>query len=99
MKVKVAKTEIVRCRDLSASARMAPDSFSLGWSPGISMAGWSNAVMRHVSISPGRGKMKMIRSAAGVGASSKMANYAAASICIWPTTPPFGPRKQSEVLP
>ncbi len=35
--------------------------------PGTSMAGWSNAVMRYVSSSPGQGRRKTIQFAVGVG--------------------------------
>lgn len=48
--------------------------FQFGWSPGISTAGWSNAVIHHVSSSPGPGRRKAIRSAVGAGRSLKMAS-------------------------
>lgn len=48
--------------------------FQFAWSPGTSMAGWSNAVMRHVSIFLGLDMMKTIRSAVAAGQSLKMAS-------------------------
>jgi hypothetical protein len=52
---------------------MRPDSFISASSPETSMAGWNNAVMRHISSSPGPDRRKTIMSAVGVERLLKMA--------------------------